>query len=139
MRRDQDLDRYRADLEKYMADYKGKLKGQIVLLGEKPNVAVQETAAMRRYSANELTERAAAPEPLEPIAIDFRNPRIPTDPQERRRYFAYAPRYVNQFFQRQREELRNRLNRFLVEEGARLIVLPAQRGEIGRASCRERV
>ena len=131
LNRDDDLDRYRAEVEKYMAQYRGKLKGQIVLLGEKPEVKVQETAAMRRYSANELTERAAAPDPLEPIAIDFRNPRIPTDPQERRRFFAYAPRYVTQVFQRQREELRNRLNRFLVEEGARLLVLPAQRGDGG--------
>ena len=131
MRRDEDLDRYRTNLEAFLAQYKGKLKGQIVLLGERPNIGVQETAAMRRYSATELTERAAAPEPLEPIAIDFRNPRVPTDPQERRRYFAYAPRYVTQVFQRQREELRNRLNRFLVEEGARVLVLPAQRGDGG--------
>lgn len=131
LRRDQDFDRYRANVEAYMAEYKGKLQGQIVLLGEKANVGVQETAAMRRYSANELSERAAAPEPLYPIAIDFRNPVLPTDPEERRRFNAYAPRYVTRIFAERREELRNRLNRFLVEEGARLIVHPAQRGDGG--------
>ncbi|MGH9785303.1 MAG: M20/M25/M40 family metallo-hydrolase, partial [Terriglobia bacterium] len=131
LRRDQDFNRYRAYVEAYMMEYKGKLKGQIVLLGERPEVKVQETAAMRRYSANELSERAAAPEPVYPIAIDFRNPVIPTDPEERRRFNAYAPRYVTRIFAERREELRNRLNRFLVDEGARLIIHPAQRGDGG--------
>ena len=131
LRRDDDLERYRTNVEKYMAQYKGKLKDQIVLIGEKPEVKVQETAAMRRLSANELSERAAAPEPLEPIAIDLRNPKVPADPQERRRFFAYAPRYVTQIISRQREELQSRFNRFLVEEGVRLAIHPGRRGDGG--------
>jgi len=85
LRPDQDFDRYKANVEAYMTEHKGKLRGQIVLFRERPEVKVQETAAMRRLSANELSERAAAPEPVYPIAIDFRNPVVPTDPDERRR------------------------------------------------------
>jgi hypothetical protein len=131
LRPDQDFDRYKANVEAYMTEYKGKLRGQIVLFRPRAEVKVQETAAMRRWSANELSERAAAPEPVYPIAIDFRNPVLPTDPDERRRFNAYAPRYVTRIFAERREELRNRLNRFLMDEGARLMVYPAQRGDGG--------
>lgn len=131
LQRDQDFDRYRANVEAYMAEYKGKLRGQIVLMEFPSEVKPQETAAMRRYSASDLSDRANLPDPLEPIEIDFRNPVRPSDPQERRRFNAYAPRYVTRIFADQRRELQYRFNKFLTDEGARLIVYPAREGDGG--------
>jgi hypothetical protein len=131
LERDQDFDRYRANVEAYMAEYRGKLRGQIVLIEFPPAVEPQDEAAMRRFSAGELSDRANLPDPLEPIEIDFRNPVRPADPEERRRFNAYAPRYVTRVFAAQRRDLQYRFNRFLTDEGARLIVYPARGGDGG--------
>jgi hypothetical protein len=131
LQRDEDFDRYRANVEAYMAEHKGKLRGQIVLIEFPPEVKPQDEAAMKRLSANELSDRANLPDPLEPIEIDYRNPVRPEDPGERRRFNAYAPRYVTRIFAQQRRELQYRFNQFLVDEGARLIVYPARRGDGG--------
>ena len=126
-----DLERYEAELEKYFAKYKGKLRDQIILIRKPPRLETQQEAAERRLTSQDLANRAEAPEPLEPIAIDLENPVVPTDPDERRRYFAYAPRFVLEKIRSQREELSRRLNRFLVAEGVRLVIHPARRGDGG--------
>ena len=131
LQRDQDFDRYRANVEGYMSEHKSKLRGQIVLIEFPPAVEPQDETAMKRYSASELSDRANLPDPLEPIEIDFRNPVRPEDPQERRRFNAYAPRYVTRVFAEQRRELQYRFNKFLTDEGARLIVYPARDGDGG--------
>lgn len=131
LHRGDDLDRYRADLENYIAQYKDKLKGKIVFIEEPRRLELQQNPPAKRYSATELADRAAAPEPLEPIAIDLQNPKIPTDPEERRRFFAYAPRYVLEKFRPAREQLRERLTRFLTDEGVRLVVHHSGRGDGG--------
>ncbi len=126
-----DFDQDRANIEAYMAEYEGKLRGRIVLIAFPPEVEPQDRAAMRRYSSSELSDRAELPDPLEPIDIDYRNPVRPADPAERRRFNAYAPSYVRRVFAQQRRDLRNRFNQFLADEGARLIVYPARRGDGG--------
>jgi len=126
-----DFEQDRASIEAYMVEHKGKLRGRIVLIAFPPEVEPQDEAAMKRYSSSELSDRAELPDPLEPIDIDFRNPVRPADPAERRRFDAYAPRYVTRVFAQQRRDLRNRFNRFLTDEGARLIVYPARRGDGG--------
>src|SRR5262249_24892271 len=113
LRVDEDPNRYRALLEEFFAQHKGKLRDKIILIRDPRNLAPQEQAASRRLTANELQERTAAPEPLEPIAIDLANPVIPLDPEQRRRFNAFAPRYVLERFRAQREELQQRLNRYL--------------------------
>ncbi len=72
-----DFDQDRANIEAYMAEYEGKLRGRIVLIAFPPEVEPQDRAAMRRYSSSELSDRAELPDPLEPIDIDYRNPGPP--------------------------------------------------------------
>jgi hypothetical protein len=86
---------------------------------------LQTEAASRRLSSTELSERAAAPEPVEPILVDPENPVIPADPALRRRFNAYAPSYIFDRMRKQREEMANELNKFLVDEGVRLVIYPA--------------
>ena len=126
-----DFDQDRANIEAYMAEYEGKLRGRIVLIAFPPEVEPQDRAALRRYTSSELSDRARLPDPLEPIDIDYRNPVRPADPAERRRFNAYAPSYVRRVFAQQRRDLRNRFNQFLANEGASLIVYPARRGDGG--------
>ena len=126
-----DFDQDRANIEAYMAEYGGKLRGRIVLIAFPPEVEPQDRAALRRYTSSELSDRARLPDPLEPIDIDYRNPVRPADPAERRRFNAYAPSYVRRVFAQQRRDLRNRFNQFLADEGASLIVYPARRGDGG--------
>lgn len=126
-----DFDQDRANIEAYMAEYEGKLRGRIVLIAFPPEVEPQDRAALRRYTSSELSDRARLPDPLEPIDIDYRNPVRPANPAERRRFNAYAPSYVRRVFAQQRRDLRNRFNQFLADEGASLIVYPARRGDGG--------
>lgn len=126
-----DLNRYRRTLEEFFAQHKGKLRDKVILIREPRKLEPQDEAASRRLTANELQERAAASEPLESIAIDLNNPVIPLDPAERRRFNAFAPRYILERFRVQREELQYRLNRYLVDEGVRLVVHPANFGDGG--------
>ena len=131
LRSESDLERYKATLETYFATYKGKLRDQIILIRKPSRLETQQVAAERRLTSQDLANRAEAPEPLEPIAIDLENPVVPTDPDERRRFYAYAPRFVLEKIRSQREELTHRLNRFLVAEGVRLVIHPARRGDGG--------
>jgi hypothetical protein len=131
LRTDDDFDRYLNIVETFFAEHKGKLRDKIILIRDPRRLEVQDEAASRRLTANELQERAAAAEPLEPIAIDLENPVIPLDPEQRRRFNAFAPRHILEKFRVQREELQYRLNRYLVEEGVRLVVYPASFGDGG--------
>ena len=131
LRTERDVNRYRATLEEFFAQHQGKLRGKIILIREPRKLKPQDEVASRRLTATELQERAAAIEPLEPISIDVNNPAIPLDPEERRRFNAFAPRYILERFRVQREALQHRLNRYLVDEGVRLVVYPASFGDGG--------
>ena len=126
-----DLDLRRQYLEAYMAEQKGKLKGQVVLITVPRRVPPQDEAALERLSERSLAERAQASEPREPITIDFANPKVPKDPDERRRYEAHAPQWVRDRIREQQRELQYRLNRFLSEQGVRLVIHAASRGDGG--------
>ena len=91
-----------------MAEQKGKLKGQVVLITVPRRVPPQDEAALERLSERSLAERAEAPEPREPITIDFANPKVPKDPDERRRYEAHAPQWVRDKIREQQRELQYR-------------------------------
>ncbi|MBI3934262.1 MAG: M20/M25/M40 family metallo-hydrolase [Acidobacteria bacterium] len=131
LRPDNDLERYRAELDRYYAEYKGRLRNQIILFRDARKLQLQTDPASRRYTASELSDRAAAPEPIEPIEIDLNNPVIPSDPDLRRRFNAYAPGYILDRIRKQREEILNGLNQFLVDEGVRLVIYPSGFGDGG--------
>lgn len=131
LRSEREFERYEAELEKYFATYKGKLEGKIILIREPPHLEVQEETPAKRFTSSELAERAEAREPVELIDIDFANPKVPTDPYDRDRFYAHAPRYVREKLWHRRNQLLYRLNRFLVEEGVRLVIHPASRGNGG--------
>lgn len=100
------------------AKFKGQLKGKIVLTDPSRQLEPRTTPELHRYTDAELAERAKAPEPGQvPFAMPFPRPAGPPSPQFRQ--------------MAQARELRNKLARFLKDEGALVVVTPGQRGDYG--------
>jgi len=100
------------------AKFKGQLTGKIVLTDPARQLEPRTTAELRRYSDAELAERAKAPEPGQmPFAMPFPRPGGPLSPQLRQMM--------------QQRELRNKLARFLKDEGVLAIVNSGLRGDYG--------
>lgn len=88
--------------EEDLEQYRGKLKGSIILLGAPPKVEENFEADAKRYTEEELAELAEAPEPAK------ETPRS-------ERYRKYRE------MRKKREKIRN----FLVDEGAVVILEPS--------------
>jgi hypothetical protein len=118
-----------ADLDRYIEKYKGKLRGKIVLISEPiHNIANWEsTPLFRRYTDTELRDLAAAPDPLEKIFIDPKDLVIPDDPQERARFNASLPPYLQDQMRTKREAFNAKRNQFFLDEGALALVQEDQR------------
>jgi len=119
------------ELDRYMDTWRGKLRGKMVLLSEPFPIQPGTEASSKRYSGSELSDRADAPEPIEPIRIDPHNIVLPDNEEEQRRFWAHAPRWATRSIREQRREFGHRLNKFLVEEGVALVIRPPWMGENG--------
>ena len=130
--RSEDTDERReAELDRFIAEWQGKLDGKIIMLRAAPNIGPQSAVALKRFDSSELSDLAEAPEILEPIEIDFANPQVPREAHLRRRFNAQVPRYVREKLRKRSREISNRLNRFLTDEGVSVVIYPARRGDGG--------
>lgn len=112
-----DPKKLRADIDKYIGEYKGKLRGKIVLLTKLKPIEPPTTADFRRLTDAELEERAAAPAPMLRYDLDLNNMVFPEDPAKRDSFFDSLPFWaLMRFFETQETE-QNRLNHFLKDEG----------------------
>ena len=105
-----------ADLNKYMAEWKGKLKGKIVMLSPAREIRPENQASFARYSDKELSDLAAAPTPAARLA-DLKDLRFPDDPVEERRFLQSLPATVRDQFADERRQLTARRAKFLRDEG----------------------
>ena len=108
--------RTEADMEKY----KGKLKGKIVLLEEPRPSEPVTTVLMRRLSDVELAAEALAPDPSPSSPFASPIPRRAT--QGPAPYPGYIP--GKPFDREKAQHWRNRVNKFLRDEGALLTLIP---------------
>jgi len=104
------------DLNKYMADWKGKLKGKIVLLAPAREIRSESQPDFARYTDKELADLAAAPIPIAKLA-DWKDLKFPDDPVEERRFLQSLPAAVRDQFAEQRRQLTAKRARFLHDEG----------------------
>ena len=118
-------------IEQFIDRYKGKLKNATLLIAPLKDVKVQSTVAHKRFSEAELGERAVAPELLTPIDYDDPELEVPDDPEKRRDFLARAPEWFQEKQRNDRRRIQNRLNQFLADEGVRLVIHPASRGDGG--------
>jgi hypothetical protein len=117
-RRTQDPTKLTADLKKYMADWKGKLRGKIILLASKSSEPTPDSQPLfSRYSDKELSEFAQAPPPIAKLS-DLRDLKFPDDPAEERRFVQTLPASVREQLADQRDALTRQRAKFFREEGA---------------------
>jgi len=131
LRRYPTFKRDEASIDAFIAQHKGKLANAVVLLAEKKDVRPIASAQFARLTAKQLGERAEALEPIEPI--DFSDPdlEIPEDSAKRGAMYAQAPAWFRQLRRDEGLRIQGKLNRFLTNEGVRLVIHPAARGTGG--------
>jgi len=116
-RRTQDPAKLADDLKKYMADWKGKLRGKIVLLAAKSSEPTPDSQPLfTRYTEKELGDMAQAPTPVAKLA-DLHDLKFPDDPAEERRFMQALPASVREQLADQRDELNKKRARFFRDEG----------------------
>jgi carboxypeptidase Q len=120
------------DLDPYIAKYKGKLRGKVVLISEVlNNIAEHEsTAELHRFTNAELRDLAIAPPPVPKMFFDVANLdslTIPENPEERLRLFASIPASVTDELRRRREDTNIKRAKFFLDEGVVALVQDDQR------------
>jgi len=120
-RQSQDPKRLEADLNRYMAQWRGKLKGKIVLFAPVRDLRPESEPFFRRYTDKELADLAVAPTPVAKRA-DLQNLRFPEDPAEERRFLQSLPASVRDQLFDERQQLQAKRAKFLRDEGVAAIV-----------------
>ena len=107
-----------AAVDSYMNRYSGKLAGRIVLFSELKDVDGSDSTLFKRFTEEDLEERASAPTPRPREDFDYRDrdraQETPDGPPSRRS-----------------RTQQNRLNQFLSEEGVALLIRPGSGGDGG--------
>ena len=111
-----DPKKQQAELDEYMAAWKGKLKGKIVLLGRPRELTPLTQPPFARLTDKDLSDNAAAPQPVAKIS-DVANLVIPDDPEEERNLFRSLPPGVLEEFAEQRRLINARRAKFFADEG----------------------
>jgi carboxypeptidase Q len=115
------------ELDKYIAEWKGKLKGRIILLSPARPVEPATAVLFERDTDKSLSEMAVAPDPSAKPPVDIKSLKFPDDPQELRRYFASLPSTVTEELFKRRQVLNNRRAKFFKDEGVVAILNSDQR------------
>ncbi|MFL6445139.1 MAG: M28 family peptidase, partial [Candidatus Sulfotelmatobacter sp.] len=126
-----DIAKNREAFERYKQQWKGKLKGKIVLITELRQPKPSEQPLFRRYTDAELAELAKSPEPAIKRNIPVDQLKMPDNPEEANKYFASLPNSVvdqlmDQYFALSHEE-----GRFFREEGALAVIRGDNRAHNG--------
>jgi hypothetical protein len=118
-----------AELDKFMAEWKGKLKGKIVLLSPIRPIDPAAKPLFRRYTSQELSEMAEAPAPVVKVPVDLKNLKFPEteDIQELIQFNASLPPWVREQFRKRREVLAAKRAKFFKDEGVIAIINSDQR------------
>jgi hypothetical protein len=114
-----------ADMDKF----KGKLRGKILLTQFPTRVTLETDQVVHRYTDAELTAEAQAPDPSpnSPFAAP-----IPTAPRIRLGGCPAEQRIPGQPYDREAaQRFRNKINKYLVDEGVLVAVAPSYHGEGG--------
>lgn len=119
-----------ADLDKYMAAWKGKLRGKIVMLTPKREVASDTQPFFVRYTDKELSEIGLAPTPVAKLA-DVKTLDFPDDPAELRRYVQSLPTWVRDQLADERRKITANRVKFWREEGVLAVLTASNTGHDG--------
>jgi carboxypeptidase Q len=110
-----------AEQNRYMSEWKGKLRGKIVLLTPLREVRPETQPRFERLTDKELGELVLAPTPFARRS-DLTDLKFPDDPQEAGRFNQSLPASVREQFAKQRERLSVKRAQFFREEGALALI-----------------
>jgi carboxypeptidase Q len=103
------------ELKRYMGEWKGKLKGKIVLTSGPANFRPETQVPFQRLTEKELGDLAIAPTP---VKIDnIKDLKFPEDPEELRRFQASLPQWARDQLNDLRQEIALRRAKFFRDEG----------------------
>jgi carboxypeptidase Q len=103
-RQQQDPKKMQADLDQYMAAWKGKLKGKIVMLTPKREVAPDAQPFFTRYTDRELSDLGVAPTPIAKLS-EVKELKFPDDPADERRFVQSLPGWVRDQLAEERRKI----------------------------------
>ena len=110
-----------ADLNEYIAAWKGKLRGKIVLLAALRDVRPQTQPLFSRYTDRQLSDLGLAPIPVAKLS-DVKNLKFPDDPDEERRFLQSLPGWVLDQFAKERREIIAKRVKFWRDEGVLAVI-----------------
>ena len=120
------------ELEKYFREYKGKLRGKIVLLEKPRDVTPATTAPASRYSDADLAKEADAPTPVALPPFDIEKMVLPEKPDERRALFNLLPLDAEaKIWEYSYDTVTDRVNHFLAQEGVVAAIVPSYKADAG--------
>jgi carboxypeptidase Q len=128
-RRTLDPQKAAEELDKFMAEWKGKLKGKIVLLSPVRRVDPAAKPLFRRYTSQELSDLAEAPVPVLKVPVDLKNLKFPDteDMQELTQFTASLPPWAREQLRKRREALAAKRAKFFQDEDVVAIINSDQR------------
>jgi len=126
-----DLARYGAQVDAYVARWRGKLRGHFVLIDPVRALAAPAKPAVERYDQAGLQALLAAPDPLPVPKWEWPLDSLPADEKERNTLTAWLPQEVLSDFSVRRQRIGDRLNAFLREEGVLGVLASDRRGDGG--------
>jgi len=105
------------ELDRYIAAWKGKLKGKIVLMTRMRDMTPNTQVPFSRWTDKDLSDRALAPEPVAKLS-EVLNLEIPDDLEEERKLIrSLPPGVLDQIFE-ERQKIAARRAKFFHDEGA---------------------
>ncbi len=115
----QDPKQLQENLDKYMNQWKGKLKGKVLLYSRPLTLQPVTQPLFERYTDKELSDLVAAPAPAAKMqdVPDLKDLKFPEDAAEAREFQASLPGWVTDQFRAQRDEITAKRIKFLRDEG----------------------
>ncbi len=130
-RRNVDIAKIRERIDEYQKDWKGKLRGKIVLLGRERDFSQPTQADSKRSDDKELSTFTEQP-PLEPgPKPDWIPDKLPRDSKKRASMLRNLPLEMMADYWERREKAMNALNGFFREEGVAAVFKNDSRGTGG--------
>jgi carboxypeptidase Q len=126
-----DLQKQEQALQQYETEWKGKLKGKVVLLTELKPPKPSTRPLFRRYTDQELAEIAEAPEPQIKRTLSLSQLQVPSDQEEAYKYLESLPETVMDKIYDRFDELRAKQAKFLRDEGVAGIIRADNRAHNG--------
>jgi hypothetical protein len=107
--------RLEEEFDRYMNEWRGKLKGKVVLTSTVVTLRTEAVAPFQRLTDKELSDLAVAPAPVK--INDIKELKFPEDPDELRRYQAGLPEWARDQLSDIRRQMSDRRAKFFRDEG----------------------